>query len=75
MKGFLNKVGGAKANGPMAGGKLNGEGKPMQSGPEGLPGGAKIESTPKADIMLPKKHDKRYTLSPCTLSVPAANIT
>jgi serine/threonine-protein phosphatase 2A regulatory subunit B' len=57
MKGFLNKVQ-TKVTGGKAG---NGEGKPVATNGEGkMPAsGPGIEATPKADIMLPKKHDKR----------------
>lgn len=57
MKGFLNKV-----QTKVTGGKNGGEGKPM-GGSDGKAGAASnngIEVTPKADILLPKKHDRRY---------------
>lgn len=57
MKGFLNKV-----QTKVTGGKTgNGEGKPVAANGEGkmAAAGPGIEATPKADIMLPKKHDKR----------------
>lgn len=54
MKGFLNKV-----QTKVTGGKGNGEGKPAASADGKVGGGTQLETTPKADILLPKKHDRR----------------
>jgi hypothetical protein len=57
MKGFLNKVsGGAKPTG-----KMNEAGVP-------LPTNQGIESTPRADISLPKTQVRRYFLQSATSS-------
>jgi hypothetical protein len=53
MKGFLNK------NQKVAGKAGGSEGKPVAAA-DGKPAvGAPLEQTPKADILLPKKHDRR----------------
>jgi serine/threonine-protein phosphatase 2A regulatory subunit B' len=56
MKGFLNKV-----QTKVSGGKNGGEGKPVAAadGKVGSVSNNGIEVTPKADILLPKKHDRR----------------
>eukprot|EP01031_Cornospumella_fuschlensis_P042468 gene42468-51879_t len=58
MKGFLNKV-----QNKVVGGKPAGEGKPTapmgESMPSNAANAAKIDGTPKADISLPKRHDRR----------------
>eukprot|EP01042_Synura_sphagnicola_P013655 gene13655-17303_t len=56
MKGFLNKV-----QTKVTGGKNGGEGKPVAAadGKAGATSNNGIEVTPKADILLPKKHDRR----------------
>jgi hypothetical protein len=56
MKGFLNKV-----QTKVTGGKNGGEGKPVAAadGKAGAASNNGIEVTPKADILLPKKHDRR----------------
>ena len=59
MKGFLNKV-----QNKVVGGKPSAEGKPAQPVGEAMPSAganaAKIDGTPRADISLPKKSDRRY---------------
>jgi hypothetical protein len=58
MKGFLNKV-----QTKVTGGKPNADGKPIASAVEGVAGAAAVarsEVTPRADISLPKRHDRRY---------------
>mmetsp|Transcript_3202 Transcript_3202/g.3476 ORF Transcript_3202/g.3476 Transcript_3202/m.3476 type:complete len:492 (-) Transcript_3202:140-1615(-) len=55
MKGFLNKVQ-TKVTGKSS------EGKPLQNGNDGVAGAAAVaraEVTPRADISLPKRHDRR----------------
>jgi hypothetical protein len=60
MKGFLNKV-----QTKVTGGKSP-EGMPKANGVESVAGAAanaRAEVTPRADISLPKRHDRRYVSS------------
>lgn len=72
MKGFLNKVQSKVSGGPstpqngapVASGmptKQSGEGKAIvpASDPSVLSSNKGVESTPRADISLPRKHDRR----------------
>lgn len=55
MRGFLGKVQ-TKVTGKAS------EGKPLTNGAEGVAGAAAVaraEVTPRADISLPKRHDRR----------------
>lgn len=71
MKGFLNKV-----QSKVGGGK-NPDGKPVSAASEAMPsaGGSpnspKIETTPRADISLPRRHDRRYnSQAPLSIMCP-----
>ena len=63
MKGFLNKVQkvAGKTDGKMEGGAPTVPAPtPAQANVAAAAGAARAEATPRADISLPKRHDRRF---------------